>query len=170
MNNGVVKEVLTEPKPLSLGLPRIFMLQKSNPVAWMLMPEFLNRVKQFCLTEDTDSNGEALADAIMRDFVVENHVFGLMVAVHEGKVCGHLLASVDRWYDKLFCTVLQYQWDQKLGVSRGLIQAGFDTLADWANLNMCQAIQALVPNQTHKRRLEMLYGFHEHKLLMRKEI
>ena len=170
MNNGTTQELLTEPRPPILGMPRIVMLDKSASVAWMLMPEFLERVKQFCLTEDADSNGEMLAESIMRDFVIDQHIYGLMVGILDGRVCGHLLASIDRWYNKLYCTVLQYQWDEHLGVSRGLIQAGFDALADWANLNQCEQIQALVPTEAHERRLKMLYGFRRHKILMRREI
>lgn len=173
MNNGVTQmtpELLPEPKPSTLGLPRISMLTKDDPVAWMLMPEFLQRVKQFCLTEDADSDGELLTKWIVRDFAADEHNFGLMVGVKDGLVVGHLLASIDYWFEKKYVTVLQYRWDKKLGVSRGLIQAGFDMLSEWGNLNMCRELQALVPTEAHERRLRMLYGFHRHKILMRKEI
>lgn len=149
---------------------KIHMLDRQKPMSWWLMPEFLDRVKEFCLKEDTDSDATLLTETIMRDFVAEQHVFALMVGIAESRVCGHLLASIDRWYEKRFCTVLQYKWDKGLGVSRGLIQAGFDSLSDWANLNQCVEIQALVPDLRHVRRLKMLYGFRPHKTLMRKEI
>jgi hypothetical protein len=169
-NGTQIVEEITE--ALSPAVPRLVMLNWQKQVDRLIMVDVLERIAEFCREGNDDSDPAILSKVVWDDFSkpIEERFFAVIVAVHEGKVIGHLLAVRDFYCGKCFVVVKQFSIDKYAGIPRGLLRAGFDMLADWANLHMAVEMRALVPTDAHARRLEIFYGFKRHRIMMSKEI
>ena len=158
--------------------PFLMTLRQDQPICWILMPQTLERIKNFCLRYDTDSDPKKLAESVQVSFASGNNGVLIMVAVEQYRVVGHLLATMDSWFDKKFITILQYEIDSDSGIDTGFLQAGFNRIKKWGKEQGAQAIhinarydkdQELF-NQSLVRMFETFYGFEPHKILMRGEL
>lgn len=172
MNNGTDPQQQESLSPSIVLAVRVVMLAKEKEVAWMVMPEVLERIKRFCRENSTDDNPEILAECIMKDFTAktDERSFALLVAIHDGQLIGHLLALREHYCGVNYINVMQFSVDKKSGIPTGILQAGFDMLMEWGNLNMATKVRAQVPSEAHARRLEIFYGFHRKRILMEREI
>lgn len=149
---------------------RVFMLMRENRKHYYLFGQVLERIEAFCRENDSDADPKDLSQRVEQDYVREDPCFCLLVAEADGKVAGHLLASLDTWMGRKFLTVVQMAIDKHSGVPLSELRAGLDMLTSWGELNMAVGIQALVPpGGAHSRRLRRFYGMVEHKVLLRKE-
>ena len=149
---------------------KVFMLMRENRKHYYLLGQVLDRIEAFCREHDSDADPKSLSQRVEQDYVSEEPCFCLLVAEWNGKVSGHLLASLDTWMGRKFLTVVQMAIDKHSGVPVAELRAGLDMLTSWGELNMAVGIQALVPpGGAHARRLRRFYGLQDHKILMRKE-
>ena len=152
---------------------KIIPLYKMNPWAWTLMPLGLQRIEMFVKKYDTDSSAEVLCNSVMANFITDNPMVLLVVAVRDMRTVGHLLASVDMWCEKKFVTILQYDLDEP--IDTGILKAALDQLGAWGLTHGAENMQVLAQTRGDRpmalsRMFERYYGFKMHRVLMRKPI
>lgn len=144
-------------------------MRKSLPPCWALIPDLLTRITEFCHKYSTDSNPQMLTEAYVAHFVAEHPDMLAMVGLNgEGRLCGHILVSVDTWFDHKYLTILQYQHDD--AIPQGLLEAVFDKLKAWGEERGCTQMQVLAQDEKRARAFQRFYRFRRHRILMRRGI
>lgn len=163
--NGHV-EILEAPS----DLPLIVTLCKEKPFAWALMPDFLERVRQFCIKYDTDNEPDILARSVMLDFVRDEPGFFIMVAVRDYNIVGHLLACISTapWGTKKRLAVLQHKDDEGAKIPEELLQAGLKMLVRWGREQGATQMTTVATNKEVERRLHVFYGFETDMMQMKR--
>ena len=154
-------------------MTKIILLYKENPLAWALMPHGLSRIEMFVKKWDTDSSAEVLCNSVMANFVTDNPMVLLVLAVEDMSTVGHLLCSVDVWCDKKLVTILQYDLDK--AIDFGILSAALDRVGVWGLTHGAENMQVLAQTRGDRpmalsRMFERYYGFKMHRVLMRKPI
>lgn len=167
MNNGTAQhESPTERQALSS--PQIIMLSKDEPDHDLIFPLALRRIRECCKTIDSDADPDMLGRNLVIDFVNEEHVYAIIVAVKSGELVGHVLATIDHYYKIKIVNVLQFHIDE--GMPQEILQIGFGMLEKWGHLHMAEEFRALVPDEANARRLRMFYKFSPYRQLMTRRI
>jgi len=148
----------------------------TNPVAWLFMPQVLQRARDFSDKFELDFNADLIEEAIRLNFVVNNPQYLTLASVEGSKAVGHLVASIDTLTDfrgqpvKRYLTILQAEHDSDHKMSDDFRKAALEVCKEWAKTYSCDAIQILCEGEWRKRLFRDRYGFKEHKTLMKMEI
>src|SRR5215471_6978490 len=148
---------------------RAIWLVKQDPEAWSLMPQALARVRAFCRKYDSDDPlGENYTRAIEENFAIAAPAVLVRAIVESGAVVGHGLISIERWFERTFLTVVQYEISPEFHYPIAAIQADLKKIETWGRSRGCDGIQLLARTPALARAFSRFYGFDQHRVLMRK--
>jgi len=144
------------------------MLEKSNPIAWGLLPKAIERIKKFCVEYGTDIDPDQLASLIQQQFISENPLLLVAVGYKPGKgVFAHALGAIDEITGNRFLTIMQFERDEDVPFAdRSEVMRMFEQYKLWGLSNGAKEMQ-LVTRSPELVKLFELYGFKLHRYLMR---
>lgn|SRR3990167_8506794 len=170
-SNGHDKE-----REITTDLPRLIRVRWEQENTRVLMPEVISRIEAFCKRYDTDSNPDKLARSVWAHFAedkknkkgepVESEIF-IMVGYRRG-VIGHVLATINEWFDRKFIMILQYEVDEESEINIGLLNMGLAIIGDWGRKQGAVEMEVLVKTPAIERAFRSFYGFEYHHTNMRK--
>lgn len=137
---------------------KIFMLTKSDPLSWRVMPQMLIRVAKFCEQYDTESNPQILCRLISHNFVIDNPTVIICAFMEDNEVVGHLLGIIWEWCGENQLTIWQYELDRPFPLEE--IQAKWNWLKQWAKKTHSVAkVKALCHTPEVEKTFRIFYGF-----------
>lgn len=140
----------------------------TDPVAWLFMPQLLEKARNFSIKYDLDLTPDLIEEAIRIHFVAKNPVIMSWVAVEGSEVKGHVVTSIDTLSNyegvviKKYLTILQAE-SVVFGELKDVVM---EALKDWARENHCDDIQLLAEGKARVRLFENSYGFQVSKTVM----
>lgn len=150
----------------------VIKMHYSNPIAWIFMPQLLDRARKFSEKYGMDFTPDLMEEAIRIHFVAKNPTVVCWIAVDKHVVVGHIITSIDTLtgYDgqvvKRYMTILQAESDVQTDVFRSEVMA---EIQGWARENYCDSIQLLCEEEWRER-LFSKYGFRKKKTVMTMEV
>jgi hypothetical protein len=135
---------------------------------WHLMPELLTRAENFAVAYDSDANPQDLVDIIVSHFTSRSDKMLILVALTNGEIAAHLIASIDTWCGAKYATVLQYE-ATKGKMSLEDRQVGFLILQKWAKYHGA-SLQILARNDRMAKLFSKYWGFAKVRTLMRRRV
>jgi hypothetical protein len=148
-------------------MQRYFILRKDDPLSWALMPQAVERIRQFCVTFGTDTDPDQIADYIQKNFVMDDPMMVVMVGVEKGRgVFAHALACIDEITGSRFLTIMHMESEEPYR-DREALKAAFTELKIWGLKHGASQCQLVTSDEAHVRMFERFYGFKKHRVLMR---
>jgi len=144
-------------------------LERSDALAWVLMPAFIERVRGMCSVYDSEADQDIVADAISRAFTSQTPgLIGLLHLDELGKPIGHMLVSAGEWMGTQIVSVLQLELERT--PSRPLTEIIMGWLERWGAANGAKFIHCTTRSAALARLFQSQYGFEKGMVLMRRGI
>lgn len=146
----------------------ILVVEKSNPMAWVLMPVLMTRIQDFIKRYESDSDPKLACQTLIQHFVSDTPGVVALLALDGTKIVGHCVASTEIWDGRTTLVVTQFETDLPLPVA--FTAAALGWLERWAAANRCEFLQCLTANEKLARLFQTRYGFSKRMVLMRKPL
>lgn len=147
----------------------LLVVEKSDPLAWGLMPMLCERIRAFCTKYDSDAKPETFIQQLQTSFVLrEPGIIGMLLLDGNVNVTGHIVVSLEEWMGTRMATILQLESDEPL--TEELVRAPLEWFEWWAIANKAEHFQCFARNQAAARLFERKYGFQNMRVLMRKKL
>lgn len=132
------------------------------------MPQALARVRRFCRRYDSDDPlGDGLTKTIEAHFSQDAPAVIVRAIVEDGAIVGHGLFSFERWFEKTYFTVLQYEMDVRYPIAA--IRADLGLIETWAKARGADGFQILARTPALARTFGRFYDFEQYRVLMRRK-
>ncbi len=149
---------------------RTYIFDKGDSLSWELMPNLLERVHTFCKGLGTDMPAKYMQDLVMANFI-SDHPALLTVAVltDSQRIAAYVIGTIDKRFEQNALTIQQYAMDE--GVSRPLLNEGFQLLCDWAKDGFgVEDVFMMTFDKERERLFRIFWGFERHRILMKRKI
>lgn len=147
---------------------RVEILHHKNRGSWQYFPAFLDRVRAFVNTYDSDMKLDLLEQVMRMSFVSDVPTMLMFVGLDDdGIVFGHCLAMNENWMGNPVTTVVQLEADQI--VPQEVWADGMQAIRTFSAFHRATYIQ-LAARSRAVARLFRKYGFEETRVLMRQPV
>jgi hypothetical protein len=128
------------------------------PLAWALMPAFLERVRKFAVEYETDEDPDYLCGEVRRCFAVDEYARRGVAILNDGRLVGHVLLMLEEHVGQRWLTIQQYELDKGSGVTRNVIDFWMEAFRKLGRELKAKALRARVKDEVRLRAFKR-YGF-----------
>jgi len=143
----------------------LFRLHRDEPKSWTVMPLLLDRIRDFCLRMDTDTEPEEAASCIRAWFIMGDPKLGLWISTEDSKIIGHLWATPEPIGAEQWKYVLIRQAEVDRGYNTmPITEQAFQQVIDWTKSIGLKKVRMI----THRnwRSMRRRWGFEPFKIMM----
>ncbi len=155
-----MKKKAARPKPADAPATIIHKFSIDSALSWLMMPQLLNRVGEFCGKLNTDTSAEVLVPQVRAAFAVGSPDFSAWGMLQGNRLVGHVIASKEAYGNtKPYVLILQAEMD---GVYKNAPQI-FEEVKTWTQSlklseirNVTARGESIAKKYGFERKLEVL--------------
>jgi hypothetical protein len=137
----------------------------ASALSWSLMPQFLERVTNFCITHQTDTPPDLITKNMKIHFANSSDLLGAWAVMAGSRMIGHFLSLVESVGDKKYVLVYQAETDE---VSSETTWKVFDELRAWCDGIGITEVRMVTPREASA--FERRYGFERKHQILRLDL